>query len=95
MKKAKTTPCTEYAFNNAPRCGAKARTNNYLPCRNPAMQGKKRCRMHGGAKGSGAKKGNSNAYKHGYSTEQTKNLKSFIRKLLKTSKFICNKYNKV
>lgn len=35
-------------------CGAKARQNNYQPCRQPAMKGKARCRMHGG-KATGAK----------------------------------------
>jgi hypothetical protein len=34
-------------------CGAKARTNGYKPCRQPAMSNG-RCRMHGG-KSSGAK----------------------------------------
>jgi hypothetical protein len=34
------------------RCGAKTRSGK--ACRSPAVQGKKRCRMHGGAAGSGA-----------------------------------------
>lgn len=34
-------------------CGAKARTNNHLPCRQPAMKNG-RCRLHGG-KCTGAK----------------------------------------
>ena len=80
----RTTPCTEkkqYAFDNAPRCGAKARTNNHLPCRNPAVRGKKRCRMHGG-KGSGASNSNTNALKHGLTTTATKILKSKIKTAL-------------
>jgi len=40
------------------RCGAKTRLG--APCRSPAISGKSRCRMHGGAKGSGAPSGNSN-----------------------------------
>ena len=32
----------------APRCGARARTQEGRPCRAPAVRGKKRCRMHGG-----------------------------------------------
>lgn len=32
---------------NAPRCGAHARRTGQ-PCKNPAVRGKKRCRMHGG-----------------------------------------------
>jgi glucans biosynthesis protein len=34
------------------------------PCRNPAIKGKRRCRMHGG-KNDGGKTGNENAPKHG------------------------------
>lgn len=36
-----------YAFQNAPRCGAKTRAGT--PCQNPAMRGRTRCRFHGGA----------------------------------------------
>ena len=50
------------------RCGAKTRTG--APCRAPAVQGKARCRMHGGAKGSGAPPGNRNAFKHGLYTRE-------------------------
>ncbi|WP_425544816.1 HGGxSTG domain-containing protein [Erythrobacter ramosus] len=41
------------------RCGAKTRSGT--PCRSPAVREKERCRMHGGAKGSGAPIGNQNA----------------------------------
>ena len=34
----------------------------------PAVHGKKRCRMHGGARGSGAPTANQNARKHGLFT---------------------------
>jgi len=44
-------------------CGAKTRSGR--PCRNPPVTGKVRCRMHGGAHGSGAQPGNTNALKHG------------------------------
>ena len=47
----------------SPRCGAKPRSGG--ACRSPAAHGKKRCRMHGGAPGSGAPKANQNARKHG------------------------------
>lgn len=50
-------------YSKAPRCGAKTRAGT--TCRCPAVRGKKRCRVHGGAKGSGAPKGNKNAFKHG------------------------------
>jgi hypothetical protein len=44
------------------RCGARTRDRN--PCRSPAVRGKRRCRMHGGAAGSGAPIGNKNALRH-------------------------------
>lgn len=53
-------------------CGAKARTNNYQPCRQPAMKNG-RCRLHGG-KSTGAitpegkiKQAQAN-FKHGHYT---------------------------
>ena len=48
------------------RCGAKVRSGG--ACRSPAVHGKKRCRMHGGAPGSGAPRSNRNARKHGLFT---------------------------
>jgi uncharacterized protein YjcR len=53
---------------DALRCGAKTRAGR--PCQSPAAGGKKRCRMHGGAEGSGAPIGNQNALKHGTYTRQ-------------------------
>ena len=50
----------------SPRCGAKVRSGG--TCRSPAMHGRKRCRMHGGAPGSGAPRANQNARKHGLFT---------------------------
>lgn len=88
----KTTPCTEkkyYAFTNAPRCGAKARTNDYKPCRNPAIRHSTKCRMHGG-KGSGAKKGNTNAFKHGHTTAEMKEFRFSVKQLIKDTQNIKN-----
>ena len=48
------------------RCGAKTRCGG--ACRSPAVSGRKRCRMHGGAQGSGAPRANQNARKHGLFT---------------------------
>jgi hypothetical protein len=63
------------------RCGAKTRSGK--PCMSPAVGGKKRCRMHGGAPGSGAPKGNKNALKHGLHTkaaiEERKQLRTLVR----------------
>ena len=50
------------------RCGAKIRAGGL--CRSPAMRGKKRCRMHGGAPGSGAPRANQNARQHGLFTRE-------------------------
>jgi hypothetical protein len=50
-------------MNHAPRCNA--RTRRGTPCQSPAVKGRKRCRMHGGADGIGAPRGNQNAFRHG------------------------------
>jgi hypothetical protein len=52
---------------HAPRCGARTRAGT--PCQSLAVDGKARCRMHGGAKGSGAPKGRENGNdRHGLFT---------------------------
>ncbi len=65
------------------RCGA--RTRKGASCQSPAVSGKARCRMHGGARGSGAPIGNTNALKHGMYTkaalEEQKTLRSWIREM--------------
>ncbi len=51
------------------RCGAKTRSGQ--PCKNPIVNGAKRCRMHGGAAGSGAPRGEKNGrFKHGRYTQE-------------------------
>jgi hypothetical protein len=62
------------------RCGAKTRCGD--ACRSPAVHGKKRCRMHGGAPGSGAPKANQNARKHGLFTGDAIAERRQIRALL-------------
>ena len=60
--------------NDKNRCLARTRKGKSTLCQNLKVTGKKRCRMHGGAKGSGAPKGNRNAFKHGrYSREFIEN----------------------
>lgn len=73
------------------RCGAKTRTGG--SCRAPALRGKRRCRMHGGAPGSGAPRGNRNAFRHGLFTgkaiaerKQIGALLGEVRKLLQEMK---------
>jgi len=53
------------------------------PCRSPAIADKARCRMHGGAKGSGAPLGNQNALKHGMYTAENLAFHEHIRDLLR------------
>lgn len=70
---------TEPMLSSA-RCGARTRPGS--PCRSPAVAGKKRCRMHGGAAGSGAPLGNRNALKHGRYTRESKRVFRIFRALL-------------
>lgn len=64
----------------SPRCGAKTRRDG--ACRAPAVHGKQRCRMHGGAPGSGAPKANQNARKHGLFTRDAIAERRLIQTLL-------------
>ena len=68
---------------SSPRCGAKTRSGN--PCRSPAVSGKNRCRMHGGAPGSGAPRGNKNALKHGLYTRKARDERRRVQDLLRRS----------
>lgn len=75
----------------SPRCGAKTRCGG--ACRAPAVRGKTRCSMHGGAPGSGPPWGNCNARKHGLFTrdaiaerKQVQALLDQARKLLQAMK---------
>ena len=62
----------------APRCGAKTRAGH--PCRQAAVRGRSRCRMHGGAKGSGGPRGNRNGnFKHGLFTGEAKAIRRVMR----------------
>jgi hypothetical protein len=72
------------ALRGVPRCGAPTRHGK--PCQSPSVRGKRRCRMHGGAKGSGAPKGERNGhYRHGFYTAgaiaERQALKALIREL--------------
>jgi len=70
------------------RCGAK--TRRATPCQSPAIKGKKRCRMHGGAPGSGAPKGNQNALKHGRYTREAIAEHRALSQLLRESRRLLN-----
>ena len=68
----------------SPRCGAKTRSDS--ACRAPAVHGKRRCRMHGGAPGSGAPRANQNARKHGLFTRDAIAERREIRALLEEAR---------
>jgi periplasmic glucans biosynthesis protein len=69
----------------APRCGARTKTRGGRPCRSPAVGGKKRCRLHGGSRGSGGQPGAANGrFRHGKYSAQAKELGRLMRELAKT-----------
>ena len=76
----------EFPMNRAPRCGARTRCGK--PCQSPAVRGERRCRMHGGAHGSGAPVGNKNVLRHGHYTAEAiarrRELSDLIRMALDT-----------
>ena len=71
-------------MRSSPRCGAKTRSGT--PCQAPAVQGKKRCRMHGGATGSGAPQGNRNALTTGLHTRAMFEQRQAVSALLRGSR---------
>lgn len=75
--KRNTTPMI-----NSRRCGAKTRKG--LSCKSPSVYGKYRCRMHGGAKGSGAPKGNKNALKNGFYTKEAVESRKQLNEMIKS-----------
>jgi hypothetical protein len=67
----------------APRC--LARTRSRTLCQKPAAKGKKRCRLHGGAEGSGAPPGERNgAYRHGLYTREAIAERKAMRALIRS-----------
>jgi hypothetical protein len=68
------------------RCRAKTRSGK--PCRSPAVVGKKRCRMHGGAPGSGAPRGNKNPLKRGLYTREAIEDRRQLRALIRQSRML-------
>lgn len=93
MKTTSRTEKKHYAFESAPRCGARTKGNNGTPCRCPAIRGKTRCRIHGGAKGSGAPRCNANALKHGGTTAKVKAFRIEIRGIIQHSKKLINEFS--
>ena len=76
-------PRSTHGMQESPRCGANTRKGT--PCQAPAVRGKARCRMHGGARGSGAPVGNRNALKHGMFTRQAIDERCQLRELMRNA----------
>jgi hypothetical protein len=65
------------------RCGA--RTRSGAPCKSAPVTGRRRCRMHGGAAGSGAPSGSKNGnYKHGRYTAEVAATRLWLREAIQT-----------
>jgi hypothetical protein len=77
-------PRSTRAMRCSPRCGATTRSG--VSCQAPAVRGKQRCRMHGGASGTGAPKGNRNALKSGLHTRAMIEQRRAVSALLQRSR---------
>ena len=77
------------SMHQSPRCGAKTRRGT--ACLAPAVSGKTRCRMHGGAKGSGAPKGNQNALKHGHFTRVAQQKRQSLKGIVADAEAVLKK----
>jgi hypothetical protein len=68
-----------------------AKTRSGRPCRSPPVTGRRRCRMHGGAAGSGAPRSNQNALKNGLYTREALEERRRLRCLLREAWLTINK----
>ena len=81
--------CQPQALRQCLKCGA--RTRNGSTCRSPAVAGKQRCRMHGGAGGCGGSSGKQNGrYRNGERTQSAianhRKLAGLVRMLRESAK---------
>src|SRR3954452_1127865 len=66
----------------APRCGARTRGGH--ACKQAAVNGRARCRMHGGAKGSGGPRGDRNGnFKNGVYTREAKETRRALQESIR------------
>lgn len=72
---------------SSPRCGARTRDGH--ACKAPAVRESNRCRMHGG-KGSGAPKGNKNAFKSGLFTKEMISSRKEVNRVLREGRYLLN-----
>jgi hypothetical protein len=64
--------------SHSDRCGARTRAG--APCRSAPVCGRRRCRMHGGADGSGAPTGARNGnFRHGRYTKEVAATRRWLR----------------
>jgi len=76
--------CEKLPMHRTLRCGARTRAG--VPCQSPAVRGKRRCRMHGGAAGTGAPIGNKNAFRHGHYTAEAIAQRRVLAELIRLSR---------
>jgi glucans biosynthesis protein len=75
---------------SAARCGAKTRSGR--PCRSAAVAGRRRCRMHGGANGSGGPRRPRNGnYRHGRFTVEIIASRRWLREQIREVKALTEK----
>ena len=76
----------------ARRCGAKTRAGH--ACRQAAVRDSRRCRMHGGAKGSSGPAGERNGrFKHGLHTREAKTIRRVMREKVREIKALVQAAN--
>ena len=73
------------------RCGAQCRDGS--ECQNYPVEGSSRCRMHGGADGSGAPAGNQNASRHGLYSDPANVLDDLAENDPDAYDWVCKKYD--
>ena len=73
-----------------------ARTRRGTPCQGPVVRERKRCRMHGGADGSGAPHGPRNGnYRTGFWTKEAIAERRFARELLREAQATLNQVDEI
>lgn len=69
-------------LGSAERCGARTRSGR--TCRQPKVSGRARCRLHGGAHGSGAPSGERNGkYQDGHYTKEARAERRWLTQLMR------------
>jgi hypothetical protein len=78
----------------APRCGARTRAGH--ACKQAAVTGRARCRMHGGAKGSGGPRGDRNGnFKHGLWTADSVETRKAVQLQIQETRRLLQEMNSV